>query len=88
MKRVVTNPPRLPPDHDSSPDNQVNGERAFRSLAGQDEFSAGGKKKKRKPLMEIKPARREVPAFREGEKPLEVVESAFMRRMGKILKGK
>ena len=67
-------------------ENQVDGRRAFRSLAGQDEFSAGGKK--RKPLLDLKPRRREVPALREGEKPLEVVDSAFVRKMGKILKGK
>ena len=73
---------------DPVPDSQKSGDRAFRSLAGKDEFSAGGNRTKRKPLLVLKPARREVPALRDGEKPLDVAESAFVRRMGKILKGK
>jgi hypothetical protein len=59
----------------------------MRSLAGKDEFSEGSsRRRKRKPMMELKPARREVPALREGQQPLEVVESTFLRKLGKILK--
>ena len=80
-------PKPVEPEEPPRTESARNAERAMNSLAGKDEFSEGSsRRRKRKPLLDLKPPRREVPALREGEKPLEVVESAFLRRLGKILK--